>query len=400
MGINPIMGRPESLIPTPKTAPLKFSAEKQQQHDKDFSAVINELNTLNEKNGSKKAALFMHVKPDEDAIFSASALKDIIKKAYPDIEVDIFSGNDIPDKLKSHAESFKIIDGSTNMEELQKNKYDLAIAVDCSKSDMIGTAGKGKTPISVFNNAVRKIKIDHHASGDNFADVNLVRTGNGAESTAQIIMKLAEHMDVDVDPKIAEKLARGLMGDTGALKYAGKLPQVYNDCALLVNKGADLKEIRKNMSNLTPKEYKFLREAEQNVHFLKGGEVAFIIDKFDVIKGNDGSKTVPTAIKKRYGLTSCDTKPLFNLVLERMLDISGVKVAIKLTQESNGDKFATSGSIRSNSDSKLSALDVARILKDNACGHEEATGFNPLKGMKATKILQYLYENIVKTHRI
>ncbi|MFK7961328.1 MAG: bifunctional oligoribonuclease/PAP phosphatase NrnA [Phycisphaerales bacterium] len=83
----------------------------------------------------------------------------------------------------------------------------------------------------------RVIGIDHHASGDDVAVARIVDTA--AASTTQMIVHLADALDVPLDAAIATPLYLGLATDTGWFRFSNADAACYRVAAQLLAAGVE-----------------------------------------------------------------------------------------------------------------------------------------------------------------
>lgn len=85
------------------------------------------------------------------------------------------------------------------------------------------------------------INIDHHATNEPFADINLV--DNTASSTAEIVYALLRVLGAPVSPGIAQALLTGIVTDTLGFRTAATTPETLTTAAGLVRAGGSIPEI-------------------------------------------------------------------------------------------------------------------------------------------------------------
>ena len=118
--------------------------------------------------------------------------------------------------LQKPSEEFSYLKG---YDEIQtecpvQEPFDVYFALDCS-GDRLGDAE------TYFQNAKKKINIDHHISNSGCGDVNLVRPEVG--SACEVLYHI---MDAElIDKDIAEALYTGIIHDTGVFQYSNTTPE-------------------------------------------------------------------------------------------------------------------------------------------------------------------------------
>ena len=136
--------------------------------------------------------------------------------------------------LEKPAEIFDCISHIEEIKsEINTDKiYDVFIVLDCA-DDRLGDAGP------LFENAGKRINIDHHISNPGCGDVRIVEADRS--STAELLYDL---MDADkIDREIATALYIGIIHDTGVLRYSNTSPRTLQVAAELIKYGFDFSDI-------------------------------------------------------------------------------------------------------------------------------------------------------------
>ena len=147
--------------------------------------------------GAKKIGISGHIRPDGDCVGVCLSLQMYLRKLLPEAEVTVY--------LQKPSEEFSYLKG---YDEIQtecpvQEPFDVYFALDCS-GDRLGDAEM------YFQNAKKKINIDHHISNSGCGDVNLVRPEVG--SACEVLYHI---MDAElIDKDIAEALYTGIIHDT------------------------------------------------------------------------------------------------------------------------------------------------------------------------------------------
>ncbi len=122
---------------------------------------------------------------------------------------------------------------------------DLLVAVDMSDlqrtGGMVPDAWIGHLPLLV---------IDHHATNDNFGDVNLVIPE--AAATVMPLIALLEALDISIDTDIATCLLTGLLTDTRGLRTSSTTPDVLALVSTLIEAGGDYMTVVQNALDSVP----------------------------------------------------------------------------------------------------------------------------------------------------
>src|SRR5690554_1065718 len=121
--------------------------------------TVNKILSILEE--SNNIAVIAHILPDGDTIGSCLALADVLSAAGK--SVTLFCQDTPPENLH-------FLHGLENFKQNINGyiEYDVAIAVDCSDKERMGTCSE------VFDNSKQTINIDHHVSNTLYANVNWV----------------------------------------------------------------------------------------------------------------------------------------------------------------------------------------------------------------------------------
>ena len=173
------------------------------------------MKIFEEIGNAKTIAISGHLDPDGDAIGASVGLLLFLKKALHDVRIDVLSGN-VKDSLKRYMPNVNDIcfDGISDVE-----KYDVFIMLDTA-DDRLGNATE------YYNNAVKKINIDHHESNSGCGDVSYIKPD--VSSTSELIYDIIEDSVLPdgrkgselIDEDIARALYIGIITDTGVFKYS------------------------------------------------------------------------------------------------------------------------------------------------------------------------------------
>ena len=290
---------------------------------------------------------------------SSLALYNALKTLDKDVDVII------PDYSKTY-------DFLPGMEEVKKEgkkeKYDLAIALDCGDIKRLNGFSK------YFEEAKTKISIDHHSSNTMFADYNFVNPT--APACSQILITVLETMGIEINKQIGTCLLTGIITDTGGFKYQGVTAETFEFVAELLNKGVNVSNTYKKVMQIVSKpRFELMRIAMNRLEFFENGKITFTYltkkDEENVGAGNND----------------------YDGIVESGRDIEGVEVSIFLRETDKGYKI----SLRSNE--SINVADICLIFGGG--GHPRAAGGNidlPFEQAKAKVIEEckkYLYKNII-----
>ena len=165
--------------------------------------------------------LTSHARPDGDAIGSALACGEILRRMHKQAEVVLRDG--VPRIYQTLPFSEQVVHA-----DRANGQYDAAIILECDSIQ--------RTRLSGLENRFL-ISIDHHLSGRPFAHVNWIDPR--AVATAEMIYRLAREAGVAISPEIATCLYTAVLTDTGSFMYAGTNEHTFALARELVLAGAD-----------------------------------------------------------------------------------------------------------------------------------------------------------------
>lgn len=121
---------------------------------------------------------------------------------------------------------------------------DIYVALDCGAGDRLGMLE------DTFRGAAVSVNVDHHPGNDGFAKFNLVV--DSASSTAELVTRLLQDLDVEIDRDIAMCLYTGVVTDTGNFQYANAKPDTLRLAADLLDLGVPKTEIAEHVYGTAP----------------------------------------------------------------------------------------------------------------------------------------------------
>ena len=175
---------------------------------------------------SNNIAVACHVRPDGDALGSGLALCAALKNAGKNVYM--LCEDQPPERLT-------IFDGMQTLQELPVaiEKIDLFVSVDSADVSRIGIFS------SVFESFKgNTLNIDHHISNPRFAKYNYVLPDSTA--TCEILPEIFDAAGFEIDNKIANFLAMGLLTDSGNFSHQDVSAKTFAVASLLRKKGADI----------------------------------------------------------------------------------------------------------------------------------------------------------------
>jgi len=168
-----------------------------------------------------KFVLTSHARPDGDAVGSALACCEILKKMGKSAQVVLADGVPYIYRPLPFADSVVQSPAVTGA-------FDAAIILECDSIERTRLHGLEDRFL---------ISIDHHLSGKPFAHLNWIDPT--ACATAEMIFRLAREAGVKISPEIATCLYTAVLTDTGSFCFAGTTERTFALAQELVRAGAD-----------------------------------------------------------------------------------------------------------------------------------------------------------------
>src|SRR3954463_1442458 len=200
---------------------------KEQARQSDLEGVLAALTS------NDRFLVVAHENPDGDALGSMLAMTLGLRALGKDALMFLSGTANMPAEF-----GFMSLD-----EVLREPPEDIAeralVAVDCANARRIGQDPE------LLDHAKTVVDIDHHHDNTRFGSTNLIVAD--ASSTAEIVRDLLWELRVQLTPDIAEALYVGLVTDTGRFQYSNTTPKAFRLAAELVEAGADIHGIFRNV---------------------------------------------------------------------------------------------------------------------------------------------------------
>ncbi len=245
-------------------------------------------------------AVFIHQRPDGDAIGSAFALK----HAFPEKNIAVVCPDAIPDRLK-----FISCGEDTVSPDSLHFVPELKISLDAAADHLLGED-------TVQKAGGIDIKVDHHASGNDFA--NRCYVDSKSASCSEIVFEILS-LAGSINEAAANALYAGIVSDTGCFRYSNTTPKTHRITAELCEKyPVDFAEINTRLfQTKTHTEIAAAKYAYNNLQLHRNGTVASLI--------------FTNEAKERLGLCASDISSVNDI--PRTVD--GVDLGIVITQNSD-----------------------------------------------------------------
>lgn len=193
---------------------------------------------------SNNILLHCHPNPDPDSVGSVLAMKIALEKIGKKVTV-IRGDSEIPIAFRHFPKANEIVE--KNFFEIDKQDFDLFIILDSGSKEMISNKGE-----IVFDDKMRTIVIDHHASNPGYAELNLI--DSAYSSNAQLIFDLITSWGIEINHEIAINLFLGMYTDTGGFKYETVTAETFQIASELVKIAPDFYKYISEMENSNSKD--------------------------------------------------------------------------------------------------------------------------------------------------
>lgn len=182
-------------------------------------------------------ALVIHQFPDGDTISSSIALALALEKKKK--RVDLICIDEIPKPFHFLPSVSKI------KKDFLLGDYDLIIVIDCGDLQRTGFPSRIQ---SFAKTKKRLVNIDHHVKNDlhKLANINIV--DYNASAVVEIVDRIIQKMNIEIDKNIATCLLTGLYTDTGGFRHSNTNAKTLESASRWLNKGAKLKQIFTNLN--------------------------------------------------------------------------------------------------------------------------------------------------------
>lgn len=276
-----------------------------------------------------------HMNPDGDTLGSAIALKQLLRALGH--EVRHFCPDPTP-------RAYDFLSGAGEVETSLPTGEGWGLAtLDAAELGRFGDRWVER--LGAFDPLV---VIDHHISNKAFGTHNLILPQDAA--TGEVVFRLFEHFDADIDDVAANALYAAIVTDTGSFRYDGTSPLTHRIAARLVECGVRPGWINQQLfERITPTTMRLQSMALAQAQFTADGRIAFTY------------VSRPMLSEARATDEECEG------IVERLRSIDGVDTAIFVRELADGRLKA---SLRSKG-----LVDVNAVAgKFGGGGHVRASG--------------------------
>lgn len=202
--------------------------------------------------------ILTHETPDGDAVGSSLAMKFMVESLGKKADVII----------PEYSRLFNFLPGADEIKkESDIKEYDLAISVDCA--DL-----KRLMKREYFENAKKKIVIDHHGSNKMYGDLNYVNPVSPA--CCEILAGICGYFDINITKEIGTCILTGIITDTGGFRHQGINSETFEFTADLIRLGIDIPDIYKRvLKTKTRANFELSKRIINRLELLENERVAF-----------------------------------------------------------------------------------------------------------------------------
>src|SRR5437763_11237285 len=319
----------------------------------DFAAVSDALRS------NERFLVVTHENPDGDALGSMLGATLGLRALGKDVLMHLAGDAPLPGEF-----------GFLPLGELRRELPDdleerVLLAVDCANQRRISPT------TDATDRARLVIDVDHHHDNNRFGDPNLIVAD--ASSTAEIVRDLLSELDVALTPQIAEALYVGLVTDTGRFQYTNTSPKAFRLAAELVEAGADVHGIFRNVY--------------ETVQFAKLKLLARALERAQLFQG--GRLVVSFLLKDDFAAVGAE-EPYSEGIIDYLRSVEGSEMVAMIREPPRNEGPARRVSLRSSHDE----VDVSAIARQaGGGGHRQAAGFSSEKSI--AEIIDFLRRQFV-----
>ena len=171
---------------------------------------------------SEQVLLASHTNPDGDAIGALLAMGIALEKLG--CQVALYNESSIPAVYR-----FLPVVDRIQKQIADLRRFDTAVIMDCGVLSRVGSAADAIGSIPVI------INIDHHTTNTRFGQYHLVDVK--ACATSEIVYRLIQAMDLEVDAAMATAIYTGILTDTGSFRFSNTNQAAFSICEAMVAAG-------------------------------------------------------------------------------------------------------------------------------------------------------------------
>lgn len=262
--------------------------------------------------GAKQILLFTHLLPDGDAIGSVLALDSLLKHLGK--ETMVLCQDKVPDNLR-FLPGWEQVKNAADFGTVSNKEFDLGIAVDASDFARLGDCG------TLFKRCPKTIKIDHHVTNEQYADLQYVDVEVAATGVLIFRLMAAYHKPISLDESLY--LYTALSTDTGNFSFGKMTDEFFDQVAQLMKAGLPIVSATRQLHLVKhPGFISILTRALDSLTYLADGELTMML-----LRASDFVDAKAT-MEHAEGIVNYG------------LNIQGVEMTFLATQSEEGVKFS------------------------------------------------------------
>jgi phosphoesterase RecJ-like protein len=188
--------------------------------------------------GARRVTAICHENPDADTIGAAVAVTIIAERLGA--EAELVSADGIPPV-------FAFLPHVERVRRQPMLEPDLAVVCDAATLERVGRIAREQAD---WLSRATLLNIDHHVSSNYFGDLNLVDPR--AAATCEVLARLVEALEVELDPELATALLTGIVRDSHGFADQATSGDTLRVAARLVDAGAPLATIHRYILSELP----------------------------------------------------------------------------------------------------------------------------------------------------
>lgn len=299
-----------------------------------------------------------HINPDGDAIGALLAAGLVLQKLGG--EVVLYNESAIPAVYR-----FLPAVDTIQSELAVTDRFDTAVILDCGDLSRVGLA------VDVIASIPAIINIDHHITNTRFGHFQLVDVN--ACATSEIVYRLIQAMDLELDTAVATAIYTGILTDTGSFRFSNTNQTAFAICEAMVAKGVNPSTVARHVYGT----YSLGRIKLLNL----------ALDSIEI--SADGRLSIMTVTRKMLADTGTQPEDADGLInyARRIQDVRVAALIQELDNEdgATGERQQFHVSLRSDG-----SVDVSRIAMGfGGGGHAGAAGFSMVSSLAELKRTLY-----------
>ena len=241
----------------------------------------------------------------------------------------------------------------------------VVIALDCANESRIGPSPE------LLERAPLVVNVDHHHDNTRFGGISLIVAD--ASSTAEIVRDILHELDVTLSPEIAEALYVAVVTDTGRFQYTNTTPKSLRLAAELVESGADVHAI--------------FKQVYETVQFAKLKLLARALERAKLFE--DGRLVVSYLLRSDFAEAGA-VEPYSEGIIDYLRQVEGTEMVALIREPPRDDGPAHRVSLRASREE----VDVSAIArKAGGGGHRQAAGFSSEQSVD--EVIEFLHREFV-----